>query len=151
MLTRRTVTTSDVPTLRTPPQMKPPTFPGRQAFHTPIATWFGSGVDATPAFFHLRFPFRARCSQTASSHQRDLPDTTRLCGGLSFGRVTERQLAADRDQQLPSRTTLAMNCRVFASGVAHTVRFHFTFDTTSSVGQPSDQRILNSGLAVGAP
>jgi hypothetical protein len=39
MLARRTVAASDVPTLRTPTQMKPPTFRQRQAFHTSVATW----------------------------------------------------------------------------------------------------------------
>ena len=33
------------------------------------------------------------------SHQEDLPDTTILRGGLSFGRPAEWQLATDRDHQ----------------------------------------------------
>jgi hypothetical protein len=34
-----------------------------------------------------------------SSHQQDFSDTTLLRGGLSFGRLAEWQLAADRDHQ----------------------------------------------------
>src|SRR5208282_1205783 len=63
MLTRRTVTASDVPTLRTPAEMKPPTFRRRQAFHTPIAARLRSGVDSAQTFFHLRFSFRVLRSQ----------------------------------------------------------------------------------------
>jgi len=44
MPTRRTVTASDVPTLRTPTQMKPPTCRRRQAFHAPVAAWFRSEI-----------------------------------------------------------------------------------------------------------
>src|SRR5271170_6364583 len=58
MLTRRTVTASDVPTLRTPAEMKPPTLRRRQAFHTPIPTRLRSGVDSAQTFFHFRFSFR---------------------------------------------------------------------------------------------
>ena len=97
MLTGRTVTASDVPTLRTPTEMKPPTFRGRQAFHTPIATRLRSGVDSAQTFFHFRFSFRVLCSQIMSSHQQDLPDTTLFCGCLSLGRFTEWQFLANRD------------------------------------------------------
>jgi hypothetical protein len=58
MLTRRTVTASDVPTLRTPTKMKPPTFRGRQAFHTSVATWFRSGIKSAMIFLHFEFSFR---------------------------------------------------------------------------------------------
>src|SRR5580704_5701100 len=57
MLTRRTVTTPDMPTLRTSTEMKPPTFRRRQAFHTPIATRFRSGVNSAQILFHLGFSF----------------------------------------------------------------------------------------------
>jgi hypothetical protein len=58
MLTRRTVTASDVPTLRTPAEMKPPTFRGRLAFHTSVATWLRGGVDSAVIFSHFDFSFR---------------------------------------------------------------------------------------------
>src|SRR6478736_1705494 len=54
VLARRTVTATDVPTLRTPAEMKPPTFRGRQTFHTPIATRFRSRVNSTQTLFHFR-------------------------------------------------------------------------------------------------
>src|ERR1700683_5002495 len=60
MLTRRTVTASDVPTLGTPTEMKPPTFRRRQAFHAPVATRLRSGVDSAVIFLHFDFSFR-RC------------------------------------------------------------------------------------------
>ena len=63
MLARRTVAASDVPALRTPAEVKPPTFRGRQAFHTAIATRLRSGVDSAPIFFHFRFSLRALCPQ----------------------------------------------------------------------------------------
>src|SRR5580704_4451664 len=59
MLTGRTVATSDVPTLRTSAEMKPPTFRGCQALHTPIATRLRSGVDSARTLFHFRSSFRA--------------------------------------------------------------------------------------------
>jgi hypothetical protein len=58
MLARRTVAASDVPALRTPAEMKPPTSRRRQAFHTPIAAWFRSGVDSALIFFISIFPSR---------------------------------------------------------------------------------------------
>jgi hypothetical protein len=60
MLTRRTVTASDVPTLGTPAEMKPPTIRRRQAFHTPVAARFRSRVDSAGIFLHFRFSF-CRC------------------------------------------------------------------------------------------
>jgi hypothetical protein len=59
MLTRRTVAASDVPTLGTPTEMKPPTFRRRQAFHTPIAARLRSWVDPARTLFHLQFSFRS--------------------------------------------------------------------------------------------
>src|SRR5277367_5004557 len=53
MLTWRTVTASDVPTLRAAAEMKPPTFRGCQAFHTSVAAWLRSGVDSAQALFHF--------------------------------------------------------------------------------------------------
>ena len=50
VLTRRTVAASDVPTLRTPTEMKPPTFRRRQAFHTPVAAWFRSEIKSAVGF-----------------------------------------------------------------------------------------------------
>ena len=55
MLARRTVTATDVPTLRTPAEMKPPSFRRCQAFHTPNATRLRSGVDPAQILFHFRF------------------------------------------------------------------------------------------------
>ncbi len=100
MLARRTVTATYVPTLRTAAEMKPPTFRGRQTFHTSIATRFRSGVNSTQTLFHFRFSFRVVCSQIISSHQQDLPDATFLCRCLSLGRFTEWQFLAYRDDQL---------------------------------------------------
>ena len=54
VLTRRTVTASDVPTFRTPAEMKPPPSWRCQAFHTPIATRLRSGVDSAQTLFHFR-------------------------------------------------------------------------------------------------
>ena len=48
VLAQRTVAASDVPALRAPAEMKPPTFRRRQAFHTPIAARLRSGVDTYP-------------------------------------------------------------------------------------------------------
>src|SRR5664279_1578421 len=79
MLARRTIAATDMPTLRTPTEMKPPAFRRRQTFDTPIATRPRSGVDSAQTFFHLRFPFRALCSQNrvtrpaVSSRYRLLP------------------------------------------------------------------------------
>src|SRR5580658_7210976 len=100
MLARRTVTASDVPTLRTPTEMKPPTFRRRQAFYTSVATWLRSGIDSSESLFHFPFSFRVLSSQNNSSNEQDLPDTTlfRLC--LSLGRFTEWQFIANRDDQL---------------------------------------------------
>jgi hypothetical protein len=53
MMARRTVAASDVPALRAPAEMKPPTFRRRQAFHTPIAARLRSGVDSALIFFHF--------------------------------------------------------------------------------------------------
>src|SRR5580692_12274332 len=53
MLIRRTVTASDVPTLRTPTQMKPPTCRRRQAFHAPVAAWFRSEINPAVTFLHF--------------------------------------------------------------------------------------------------
>jgi hypothetical protein len=61
MLARRTITASNVPALRTPAQMKPPTFRRCQAFHTPVATRFRSGVDSPQSLFHFRSSFRVFC------------------------------------------------------------------------------------------
>ena len=59
MLARRTVAATDVPTLRTPAQMKPPTFRRRQAFDTPIATRLRSRVNSVVIFLHFEFSFLA--------------------------------------------------------------------------------------------
>jgi hypothetical protein len=99
MLARGTVAASDVPTLRAPAEVKPPTFRGRQTFHTPIATRFRSGVDSALIFLHpvsLTFLLSAK---RISSHQQDLPDTTLFRRGLSFGCLAQWQLAADRNDQ----------------------------------------------------
>ena len=100
MLARRTVTATDVPTLRTPAEMKPPTFRGRQTFHTPIATRFRSGVNSMQTLFHFRFSFPVLRSQIISSHQQDFPGRTLLRSCLGLGRFTEWQFLANRDYQL---------------------------------------------------
>src|SRR5271166_2944056 len=66
MLARRTVTASDVPTLRTPAEMKPPPFRRCHALHTAVAAWFRSGIDSAPIFFHFRSSFCAVCTQRES-------------------------------------------------------------------------------------
>src|SRR5579864_8647798 len=58
MLARRTIAATDVPTLRAATEMKPPAFRRHQAFDTPIATWFRSGVDSARVFFHFQLSFR---------------------------------------------------------------------------------------------
>src|SRR5580704_12110597 len=63
MLARRTVAATDVPTLRTPTEMKPPAFRRRQAFDTPIATRLRSGVDSVLVFFDFQFSFRVLASK----------------------------------------------------------------------------------------
>jgi len=63
MLTRRTVTASDVPTLRAPTEMKPPASPRRQAFDTSVATWFRSGIDPGVIFLHFDASFRCRIAR----------------------------------------------------------------------------------------
>ena len=63
MLARRTVAATDVPTLHTPAEMKPPICRRRQAFQTSDATWLGSGVDSPPHFFHFQFSFRVLASK----------------------------------------------------------------------------------------
>jgi len=100
MLARRTVTATDVPTLRTPAEMKPPTFRGRQTFHTSIATRFRSRVNSARTLFHFRFSFRVLCSQIISSHQQDFPGPTLLRSCLGLGRFTKWQFLANRDDQL---------------------------------------------------
>jgi hypothetical protein len=64
MLTRRTVAASNMPTLRTPAEMKPPTFRRRQAFHTSVTTRFRSGIDSAVIFFHFDFSsIRCMCRE----------------------------------------------------------------------------------------
>src|SRR5579862_1085330 len=57
VLARRTVTTSDVPALRTPTEMKPPTVRRGQTFCASVATGFRSGVDSAQSLFHFRPSF----------------------------------------------------------------------------------------------
>jgi hypothetical protein len=100
MLARRTIAASDVSALRTSAKMKPPTFRGRQTFHTPVATRFRSGIDSAQTFFHSRFSFPVPCSQIISRHQQDFPDAALLCGCLGFGRFAKWHFLANRDYQL---------------------------------------------------
>jgi len=60
MLTWRTITASDVPTLGTPTEMKPPTFRRCKAFHTSVATWFRSEIKSALILLHFDFSIR-RC------------------------------------------------------------------------------------------
>jgi len=55
MLVRRTVATSDVPTLRAPAEMKPPGVTGRQTLHASVAAWFRSRIDFGVMSLHFRF------------------------------------------------------------------------------------------------
>src|SRR5271155_4209988 len=97
MLTRRTVTASDVPTLRTPAEMKPPTFRRRETLHTTITSWSRSQINSAVIFLHFDFLLGVACSSTNLSYQRDLPATTLCCRCLSLGRFTERRFLADWD------------------------------------------------------
>src|SRR5260370_1021519 len=99
MWTRRTVTASDVPTLRTSTEMKPPASGRRQAFYTSVATWFRSWVDSARGLFHLRFSLRGLVRNRMSSQQQDLPDISLFRDCLSFGRLAEWQLAGFRGHQ----------------------------------------------------
>ena len=58
MLTWRIVTATDVPALRTPAEMEPPTFRRRKAFHTAVAAWLRSGIDSAETLFLFRFSSR---------------------------------------------------------------------------------------------
>ena len=58
MLTRRTVTASDVSTLGAPAEMKPPASRRRQAFDTSLATWPRSWIDPAVIFLHFDASFR---------------------------------------------------------------------------------------------
>jgi len=100
MLIGRTVTASDVPTLGTPAEMKPPTFRRRQALHTPVATWLRSEVDSAVIFLHFVSSLGRCMSSKSLSHQQDLPRTTFFCRRLSLGRFTEWQFLANRDYEL---------------------------------------------------
>ena len=97
MLIRRAVTASDVPTLCTPAEMKPPTSRRREAFYTSVACWFRSGINSARSLFHLRFSLRR------SSQQQDLPDITLSRSGLSFAHYLVGDL---KRMQLQKRTAL---------------------------------------------
>ena len=116
MLIRRTVTASDVPTLRTPTEMKPPTSRRRQAFYTSVATWFRNGVDSARRLFHLRFSLVAFVRNRMSSQQQDLPDITLFRGSLSSGRLAEWQLVANRDHQFAISDGLGHKLQSFPVG-----------------------------------
>ena len=55
MLARRTVTATDVPTLRTSAKMKPP-IAGGQTLHASGAAWRNVGVNACNLFLHVSLP-----------------------------------------------------------------------------------------------
>jgi hypothetical protein len=57
MLTRRTVAASDVPTLRTPAEMKPPAVRRSQAFYASIAARLRSRINSAPTLLHFDLPF----------------------------------------------------------------------------------------------
>ena len=61
VLARRAVAATDVSTLRTTAEVKPPTIRGRQTFHAPIATWFRSGVDPAEICLHCDLPSEVAC------------------------------------------------------------------------------------------
>src|SRR5271155_1066403 len=69
MLARRTVAATDVPTLRTATEMKPPAFRRRQAFDAPIATRLRSGVDSAVVFFHFQLSFRVLAGKLGVERQ----------------------------------------------------------------------------------
>ena len=58
MLTRRTVTATDVSTFRTSAEMEPPAFRRRQAFHTSLATWSRGEIDSAQIILHFDCSFR---------------------------------------------------------------------------------------------
>jgi hypothetical protein len=73
VLARRTVAASDVPTLRTPAEMKPPTPRRCEAFHTTVATWFRSGIDSALTSLHLDFPLDLACHAGVHGSSKILP------------------------------------------------------------------------------
>jgi len=73
MLAGRTVAASDMPALRAPAEMKPPTIRRSQAFHTPIAYRLRSGVDSALNSFHF---------DLSSLLTRYLPTPNSLASGL---------------------------------------------------------------------
>src|ERR1700733_2781983 len=93
MLARRTVAGTDVPTLRTPTEMKPPAFWGRLAFDTPIATRRRGGVDSAPFFFHFQFSFRVLASKLGFER---VPSQR-----PKFGTASSTDLARDLAQVVP--------------------------------------------------
>src|SRR5271167_1207463 len=62
----------------------------------PSPLGFEAGLIPRRPSFTYDFPFAFSVRKIMSCHQQDLPNTTLLRGGLSFGRLAEWQLAADR-------------------------------------------------------
>jgi len=71
MLARRTVAAADVPTLRTPTEMKPPASRGRQALDAPVSTRLRIGVDSALVFSHFQISFRVHSARTKRAAQLD--------------------------------------------------------------------------------
>ena len=90
MLTRRTVTASDVPTLRTPAEMKPPPFRRRQAFHTPVTTWFRSEINPTVIFLHFDLSFFRHRFTSASREAKHQPRLVGYPVGVKLCHLVEQ-------------------------------------------------------------
>jgi hypothetical protein len=78
VLARGTVAATDVPTLGTAAEVKPPTIRGRQTFHAPIATWFRSGINSAEIFLHCDFSSDIACQQRVPGASTTFPMTPKL-------------------------------------------------------------------------
>jgi len=103
----RTVTASDVPTLRTPAEMKPPTFSAMQTFHDPSPLGFEAGLIPPMIFLHFDFSFPTLLvEQRVQATSRICPATYPFLRLLSLGRLSEWQFLANRDYKLANLAPL---------------------------------------------
>jgi len=98
MLTRGAVTTSDVATLCTSTEVKPPTSRRREAFYTSVPLGFALRLIPRRFSLILNFPLMSRAGASLR-HQQDLSDATFFHDRLSLGCFTEREFLADRDHE----------------------------------------------------
>jgi len=108
MLARRTVAAADVPTLRTPAQVKPPALRRPQAFHTPIATRLRSGVDSARTLFHLRFSLRVPVRNECQARSAAAPPRIEKASiGADRVRSAKRKMQRANARRAGSPSTLA--------------------------------------------